>query len=330
MQNGAKVLASGTATANGKTVRQSLTAALVEGDNRFEVRAASSDGSWESEPATLVVKYAKPLARPAAHLVSIGVNEYRHDSMNLKFAAPDAVSIAGLFEAKGPALYGKEHVHVTKLLDSQCTRQGIETTLQDVAKKANPQDTLVVYLAGHGTTLGQRYYFIPHDFDPKKDKLEDDIRDQGIAGDVLGDWVEKVPALKRVLIFDTCQSGGALPVSRTARDPFAFRGALERLSHARGFFTIAAAAASESAQEIPELKHGMLTYALLAGAGAITEGPLANQAIKATADDKTVEVREWFSFAQDKVPLLTRLYLGQEQFIGFTGQGESFPVLPAK
>ena len=55
----------------------------------------------------------------------------------------------------------------------------------------------------------------------------------------------------------------------------------------------------------------MLTYALLAGAGVVTEGPLANQAIKASGDDKTVEIREWFSFAQDKVPLLTRLYLGQ-------------------
>jgi hypothetical protein len=40
------------------------------------------------------------------------------------------------------------------------------------------------------------------------------------------------------------------------------------------------------------------------------------------------EVRDWFTFAQDKVPLLTRLYFGEEQFIGFSGHGESFPLLP--
>lgn len=330
MQNGAKVITQGERKAEGKTVRQTFQVMLVEGENRFEVRAASADGSWESEPALLVVNYERLLAKPSVHLVSIGVNQYAEETMNLKFAAPDALAMAALFEARGPELYGQEQVHVTQVLNEQVTRKGIEDALGEVAKKAQPQDTLVVFLAGHGTTLGQRYYFIPHDFQAKADKVEDDIREQGIAGDVLGDWVEKVPALKRVLIFDTCQSGTALPVSRTTRDPFAFRGALERLSHSRGFFTIAASAASESAQEILELKHGMLTYALLAGAGAVEEGPLANQPIKATADDKTVEVREWFSFAQDKVPLLTKLYVGEEQFIGFSGQGASFPVLPAK
>lgn len=330
MHNGARVIADGEKTRDGKVVRQTLTAALVEGENRFEVRAASSDGSWESEPAALMVKYTRPVARPAVHLVAVGVNEYAHPSLNLKFAAPDATAMTTLFQTRGKTLYGEGQVHVSQVLNKDATRAGIEKALQEVAKVANPQDTLVVFLAGHGTTLGQRYYFIPHEFAAKAEKLDDDIRAQGIAGDVLGDWVEKVPALKRVLIFDTCQSGGALPVSRTARDPFAFRGALERLSHSRGFFTIAAASASETAQEVPELKHGLLTYALLAGAGVIEEGPLANQGIRATADDKVVEVREWFSFAQDKVPLLTKLYLGQEQLIGFTGQGNSFPVLPAK
>ncbi|MEQ8791512.1 MAG: hypothetical protein RIC55_34935 [Pirellulaceae bacterium] len=43
-----------------------------------------------------------------------------------------------------------------------------------------------------------------------------------------------------------------------------------------------------------------------------------------------MEVRDWFNFAQDKVPLLTKLLLGQEQHVGYTGQGVSFPVLPVK
>ncbi|MEQ8791511.1 MAG: caspase family protein [Pirellulaceae bacterium] len=330
MQNGARVLADGERSVDGELVRRSFTVALVDGDNRFEVRAASGDGSWESEPAVLVVKHTQPVAQPAVHLVAIGVNKYRDEKMNLKFAAPDAHAMAALFESRGPELYGAERVHVTSLIDEQVTRQGVEKALGDAASRAKPQDTLVVYLAGHGTTLGQRYFFIPHEFQAEAEKLDDDIREQGIAADVLGDWVQKVPALKRVLIFDTCQSGGALPVGRNSRDPFAFRGAIERLSHARGFFTIAAASAGEAAEEVPELKHGLLTYALLAGAGAVSDGPLARHAIKATPDDRTVEIREWFSFAQDKVPLLTRLYLGQEQYIGFSGEGASFPILPAQ
>ncbi len=196
-----------------------------------------------------------------------------------------------------------------------------------MAQQANPQDTLVLFLAGHGTTLGQRYYFIPHEFKARADSLEDDIRSQALAGDALGDLMSRVPALKRVIIFDTCQSSSVLPVQRTVRDPFAFRGALERLSRAQGCFTIAATAATSQAHEVDQLGHGLLTYALLAGVGAVKQGPLTGQTA-ADAGQRTVEVRDWFSFAQEKVPLLTRLYLGEEQFVGFSGQGQSFPVLP--
>ncbi len=209
--------------------------------------------------------------------------------------------MAELFTQRGRTLYGDGHVKVTKLLDGQATTSGIEQALAGIAKTARAQDTLLVFLAGHGTVLGQRYYFIPHEYQTRSDKLEEDIRQQGLAGDVLGDWLAAVPALKRVVIFDTCQSGGAISLERTARSPFAFRGALERLSRAQGIFTIAATAAGDEAQEVPELGHGVLTYALLAGLGAVDSGPLKQQAIE-PKEGKLVEVRDWFAFAQDKVP----------------------------
>ena len=236
--------------------------------------------------------------------------------------------MADLFDKRGAQFYGAGRVKLTRLLNADATKPKIREALADVAKSASPQDVLIVFLAGHGTTLGQRYYFIPHEFHAKADQMETDIREQGLPQDTIGDMLAAVPALKRVLIFDTCQSGGALPISRTARDPFAFRGALERLSHATGTFTIAAAAADNQAHEVPELKHGLLTYALLAGMGAVNNGPLSGQAIRPASDNKVADVREWFSFAQDKVPLLTKLYFGEEQFVGFSGQGNSFPLLP--
>ena len=66
---------------------------------------------------------------------------------------------------------------------------------------------------------------------------------------------------------------------RTARNPFAFRGVIERLSRSQGVFTIAATAASDEAQEVKELGHGVLTYALLAGLRAVDNGPLADEGI---------------------------------------------------
>ena len=77
-------------------------------------------------------------------------------------------------------------------------------------------------------------------------------------------------------------------VRHRARDPFAFRGAIERLVRAQGVCTIAAAPAGAEAQEVDELRHGVLTYALLAGLGGVrlwsaegssspTQGPRARR-----------------------------------------------------
>jgi uncharacterized caspase-like protein len=160
--------------------------------------------------------------------------------------------------------------------------------------------------------------------------MEDDVRKQGVPGDELADHLGGVPALKRVLILDTCQSGGALSVKRSGRDPFALRGAVERLSRSQGVFTIAAAAAGEEAQEVEELGHGVLSYVLLAGLKGVDGGPLEGQGIKPNNPDRVTDVLEWFSYAAGHVPRLTKKYFGREQDVQSSGQGNSFPVLPVE
>ncbi len=86
-QNGARVLAPGQSRAEGKTVHRSFTVALVEGQNRLKITASSADGSWEAEPAELVLTYERPLARSRLFLVAIGVNRYADANLSLKYAA---------------------------------------------------------------------------------------------------------------------------------------------------------------------------------------------------------------------------------------------------
>jgi uncharacterized caspase-like protein len=259
-------------------------------------------------------------------LVSVGINRYQQEAMNLKFAAPDARAIAELFRRRRSQLYGT--ANVVQIVDGQATKANIEKALQDIAASAKAEDTLIVFLAGHGAMLGQRYFFIPHDFQPAAAEWSEDVREQGLAADVLADAVAAVPALKRLLILDTCASGGALEISRQGRDPFAFRGAIEKLGQRQGVFTIAASSASEEAQEIEDLRHGVLTYALLAGLGAVNRGPLLDQSVRPSRVDGTVDVLDWLSFAAGQVPRLTERYLGRTQDIQTSGQGQSFPVLP--
>ena len=64
LQNGARILPAGQSTGTGDTAERSFVVALTEGENRIEVRAASGDGSWESEPASITLLYEQPLERP--------------------------------------------------------------------------------------------------------------------------------------------------------------------------------------------------------------------------------------------------------------------------
>ena len=76
--------------------------------------------------------------------------------------------------------------------------------------------------------------------------LEEDVRRWGLSAARIQEALVTIPALKRIVVFDTGQSGGKVGLARTARDPFAFRGAIERLSRSSGAFMIAAAAVSDN------------------------------------------------------------------------------------
>jgi len=268
------------------------------------------------------------LEKPSLCLAAVGISRYAQGHLRLKYARADAESLAELFRRRGPALYRR--VEAVALADDQATGEAIRQTVQTLAQKATPRDTLLVFLAGHGAMVGQRYYFIPYEFhsDPGRSS-EDDIRRQGLPADLLTDFLAMGPALKRMLILDTCASGGVVDLFQVAsRNPFALRHEVERLSRSQGVYVIAASASSEEAKESETLHHGVLTYALLAALKAVDRGPLDRTAAQPNSPNGVLDVLEWFSFASGHVPRLTREFCGQEQSVHTAGSGSSFPVLP--
>ena len=95
------------------------------------------------------------------HLVLVGINRYKNNTLNLAYAEPDATGMKEFFRAEGVKRLFKE-IHVYTLLDDQATGANIRRLFGEVEKKAQPQDTLLIYLAGHGDTVGDEWYFIPH------------------------------------------------------------------------------------------------------------------------------------------------------------------------
>lgn len=74
----------------------------------------------------------------------IGINDYKDPKIpNLKTAVHDARAFAELLETR----YGFK---VTLLLNGEATRQGIMDKMRDLAANAAPDESVLIYYAGHG------------------------------------------------------------------------------------------------------------------------------------------------------------------------------------
>jgi hypothetical protein len=329
--NGTRVESTAPPRIDGKRLRQDFAVLLVPGENRLTAVASSGNNAFESDPAEIVVRYAGPADKPRLFVLCVGINDYAEPTFALKYAVNDARALHEVFTERGKSGGVYAEVRPTLLLNRDASRDGIRKAFEAIAAQARPQDVLVVAMAGHGVTSNGLYRFIPADFRKNADKtLDEDVRNQGIGNDVLGEYLRSVKALKKVLILDTCQSGGAVKLLLAGREPNGLRDATERMNRSEGVFVIAASVSSQEAKEVDALGHGLLTYTLLAAVNAVDKGPLADRGLKATAPGGMVDVFSWFNYATNQMPELMKKYYGREQDVEPGISGTSFPLLPAR
>ncbi len=295
---------------------------LIVGENEVKVSAVSGDRVESNEDQVRLVLKAPDPGKPTLHVVAVGINQYEDPAFDLGFAKPDAASIARFFEQQSNRLFSS--VRVVKLFDKDATKTNIQEALNQL-QRARPEDVVLVYLAGHGVGLGQQFYFLPHEMRKEMDE-EAAVRKFGMAASVLGDALRRTKALKQVLILDTCHSEAALPI--LAKAAF-LRGlgpagekAVKMLARANGIYLIAASTKRQFAYEIPELGHGVLTYALLSGLGekGIPQAP--------TIEHGIVTVLSLLQYINQVVPDLTeRYHKGNKQYPVSSATGMDFPLM---
>lgn len=211
----------------------------------------------------------------------------------------------------------------TRLFDAVATRTNIRAALDELAQRAQPDDVVLVYLAGHGVGIDQQYYFLPHEMRSEVDE-QASIRKYGMTALALGEALLRIRALKMVLVLDTCRSELALKLLAKAVE---FRGmssaeqrATKILARANGIYLIAAATKQQYAIEVPQLGHGILAYALLSGLGE--KGPP-----QAATPDGIVTVLSLVQYVQQQVPELAEKYHeGNKQYPTIHSTGMDFPL----
>jgi len=274
--------------------KHTVSASVFDGSNRLESRSIST-----------VVNVRASNQQTALYVVAVGITNYRDHELNkgVRFAAADADILATRLKQQGKGLF--RDVIAQVLPDAQATRDNIEKTLKDLAGRIQPADEFILYLAGHGTSIGGEYTFIPWDAVYSN---EDELHKASLGEERLQSLLRLIPANKTLLLLDTCNAGAAI-FGRDLSD----KGSIERLSKLTGRVILAASSTDQMALEGYE-NHGVFTYAVLDG--------LAN----ASDDNGLIQVTTLADRIQNLVPDITKKRWGYEQFPMRLIQGETFPI----
>jgi hypothetical protein len=291
---------------------------LVAGPNRLTAYAFNQD-NVKSSDADLLLTGAQSLKRPAtAWVIAVGVNEYSNNQYNLKYAVADAQSFGEELRRQQGQVGRYASVEVIPLLNENATKANILSALKRLAgvsdppaakpaaldrlKRAEPEDAVIIYFAGHGTAQGQRFYLLPHDIGYTGDRRALDetglktILEHGISDLELEETIEGLAAGTLLMVIDACNSGQALEAEEKRRGPMNSKG-LAQLAYEKGMYILTAAQSYQAALEAAQLGHGLLTYAL------VEEALKTTIADNEPRDGKLI-AREWLDFATERVPLM--------------------------
>lgn len=252
---------------------------LIEGSNRFYVMA-SREGSYSSISEPLTVEYQGPMEPSRVHVIALGVGAY--EKRELKYSGRDASRISEVLHERGLDTAGGRGLRIF-LSDDDVTPEKLEDAFDQVAAKVEdrPQDKVVVFLAGHtGVFETNRFCLLlptyPFPPDAPAVALARDAAPQlapGVAFDpsfvlpysIVALNLMRLKALDRLVIVDACQAESIL------QDPqvVAVQKWMEQGARKARTSYLMAARRGEPALEVDPLRHGLFTYTLLHGLGAI-------------------------------------------------------------
>jgi WD40 repeat protein len=223
-------------------------------------------------------------------VVAIGVNEYPElppicggpgGSCNLSYAVADASAfMQTIVEKVGPL-----HKETVQLLfinggKNAPTSRNIKRQLEDFLADTKPEDTTILFLAGHGINIKEDYFFVPTNAKMKgEDKWK---RNTLVRWDIFAEALEDSEGT-RLMFIDTCHAANA------------YNAKLEKQSGDARIVVFSATKVNSVSAEFAEMGHGVFTHALLQG--------LSGEADH--SKDQWIKILELGSYTSDKVEQLT-------------------------
>jgi WD40 repeat protein len=265
---------------------------LEQGENKIRIVARNQVGQTVRD---FVLYHDKPGAldgRGKLYILAIGVDRYTrlppicgptsNMACDLRYAGKDARDFRDAFVNQAGPLYKEvQTLLLARGGDKPPTRANIEDALGELLGKAGPEDTTVLFIAGHGVNDGRNgdYLFLPE---------EAELTGSGWRNSTVLPWIQLQNALhntqgRRLMFADTCHAGGA------------YNRRLVNDAANANIIVFSATDTQTLSWEFEHLQHGAFTYALIQG----LEG-------KARRRDGSVTVFGLGEFISEEVATLTK------------------------
>lgn len=251
----------------------------------------------------------------------IGVSSYPPPVTSLPGVADDARAVADLLSSPQGQFGGGQ---ITVLTDAQATAKAVTDHLAAALSQAGTDDTVFVYIAGHGTVHRGAYYFLAHDTALGR------VAQTGVPLAALRDLFDASPSHRVFVWLDFCHSGGV--IERLAAGPAGNENEVIertlRVVQGAGKLIVAACTGEQTAKEPRHgaVKHGFFTGALLDG----LRGLAANADGKVTASSlyeyvvKRVEAE-----SHDQCPVMVGHMQGSIVLMHYAGRAPAAGAGPA-
>jgi uncharacterized caspase-like protein len=238
-------------------------------------RGFAPEGVTAKAPGTSAAGAITPGPVAQKWALVVGISRFTDGSIpRLNYTTADANSFAAELTDAAIGRFPASHVRV--LTDEQATTRNIKEGLNWIARHAEMNDLVVIYVATHGTpramdTAGGANYLVTYDTEVYSAGSfnEDAMFATAYPMVELANAVAtRMKALRTAVILDTCYSGGSITsVDAAAGASLANKGPssqmLNRMSEGTGRIVMSASQVNEESLESPALKHGYFTYFLL-------------------------------------------------------------------
>jgi formylglycine-generating enzyme required for sulfatase activity/PKD repeat protein len=234
-----------------------------------------SDGATGTAEQDVVVS-AAPSGPPRFQQqwgLVIGVGNYQDPAItDLNYTEADAQAFYDFLTGTQGGGFQKDHVRF--LLNEQATTASVKAAFRWLISQAGEEDLVVIYFAGHGGT-GEDVTVPPDEADGVDEYLitydaqQADLFSTAVRDDEMADWLASFRCDNVVVILDSCFAAGA---TRSLEQTGTRAGPGNRVFNdlvGPGRLFLAASQEDEFSYEDPALGHGVFTYYLLRGLGAM-------------------------------------------------------------